>query len=273
MKNKMKRKNQNRVNRVVSAILTLALVLCQVCLLSACGKEDVEKNKATIETLLPDSMDVSDVADMLEDGMSVDEVIDRVEEVKESEVTSTDKPAEVSPTQAPVSTPTPTAKPTPEPTATPEPTPTHVHNYAESITTQATCATAGVKTLTCSCGEAKTESIPATGQHNWEAVYQTVTHPGTGHVEQTETQVQVGTTTRTEYACGVCDARFDTPQEKTEHCKATGDINHAFATTIAYDYSEPVYETRTESVWIVDSPEYTTQELVEYECSVCHATK
>ena len=53
----------------------------------------------------------------------------------------------------------------------------HVWNAGE-VTTPATCDAAGEKTLTCTvCGETKTETIPATGQHtveNW-----TVTKPAT----------------------------------------------------------------------------------------------
>ena len=42
------------------------------------------------------------------------------------------------------------------------------HTYIASITTAATCQTDGVKTLTCACGDTKTETIPmdATG-HDW----------------------------------------------------------------------------------------------------------
>lgn len=39
----------------------------------------------------------------------------------------------------------------------------HTHSYTENITKEATCTEAGAKTLTCSCGDTKTESIPATG--------------------------------------------------------------------------------------------------------------
>lgn len=42
----------------------------------------------------------------------------------------------------------------------------HSHSYTSSITTAATCTTAGVKTYTCNCGHSYTESIPATG-HNY----------------------------------------------------------------------------------------------------------
>ncbi len=43
------------------------------------------------------------------------------------------------------------------------------HNYIASITTPATCENDGIKTLTCSCGDTKTETIAKneTG-HNWE---------------------------------------------------------------------------------------------------------
>lgn len=43
---------------------------------------------------------------------------------------------------------------------------THTHSYTSSVTTAATCTTAGVKTHTCSCGHSYTQSIPATG-HNY----------------------------------------------------------------------------------------------------------
>ena len=42
-------------------------------------------------------------------------------------------------------------------------TPAHTHSYTETVTTAATCTTAGVKTYTCACGDSYTEEIPATG--------------------------------------------------------------------------------------------------------------
>ena len=42
----------------------------------------------------------------------------------------------------------------------------HVHSYTETVVTAATCEAAGVKELKCSCGDKKTEEIPATG-HNY----------------------------------------------------------------------------------------------------------
>ena len=47
---------------------------------------------------------------------------------------------------------------TPEPTEEP-----HTHNYTETITTEASCETVGLKTFTCECGDTYTEEISATG--------------------------------------------------------------------------------------------------------------
>ncbi len=44
--------------------------------------------------------------------------------------------------------------------------PNHEHSYTEEITTPATCDAAGEKTLTCVCGDTKTEAIEAIG-HNY----------------------------------------------------------------------------------------------------------
>lgn len=121
--------------------------------------------------------------------------------------------------QVPVSTQAsaPTQRPTPEPAA--EPTP-HVHSYTEMVTAQAACAVEGEKKLTCECGDVKFEKIPATGNHNWLAQTTVVHHDSLGHTE--EIQVQVGMTEgRTEYACSVCGARFDTPSGVVDHCYAT----------------------------------------------------
>lgn len=44
--------------------------------------------------------------------------------------------------------------------------PEHTHNYTETITKEPTCTETGEKTLTCDCGDVKTETIPAT-EHNY----------------------------------------------------------------------------------------------------------
>ena len=61
-----------------------------------------------------------------------------------------------------------TSKPSSGNTSTPS-KPAHTHSYTSSVTKQPTCCEAGVRTYTCSCGSSYTESIPATGNHNWVA--------------------------------------------------------------------------------------------------------
>lgn len=187
--------------------------------------------------------------------------------IPDGEVPATAKPTEeeTNPTANPVND---------EPTATPEPEteptePPHVHNYEENVTKQATCAETGEKTLTCSCGNIKTEAIPATGNHNWEEITNVVHHEELGHVEQ----VQVGTTEgKTEYACAVCGARFGTPSGVVDHCAnfVGTDRSHATARTLAYDYpGEPIFEPQ----WVVDQNAWEETVVTGYTCSICGATK
>ena len=239
--------------RIVSA-----LILAMGLNLIGCGNE----------TSVLNENGVIDNAEIVDDNT---ETTKESTEIEDGNVVTTDKPMS---TETPKSTSTASPEPTaaPKPTATPEPTaPPHVHEWTETVTREASCSGEGEKKLVCECGESKVESIPATGEHYWEPVYQTVTHPGTGHME--EVQVQVGTSAGyTIYSCAVCGAQFDTPSGVVDHCAAFVPDPHGMANTIATDYpGQPIYE--TQSQWIVDSPEYTTQEIVGYKCSVCGATK
>lgn len=80
-------------------------------------------------------------------------------------------------------------------TNTPQAEGTHTHNYAEEITTAATCEAEGVKTLTCECGDTYTEAIPATG-HTFSYVY-----------NEDATYAADGTETGTCAGCGATDTR------------------------------------------------------------------
>lgn len=71
---------------------------------------------------------------------------------------------------------------------------THTHSYTETVTTAATCTTAGVKTFTCECGDKYTQSIPATG-HKWDS--------GVVTTEPTEEKEGVRT-----YTCTVCGETY-----------------------------------------------------------------
>ena len=87
--------------------------------------------------------------------------------------------------------------------------PAHEHTWDEGkITTPATCGSAGEKTYTCSCGETKTEAIPATGEHTWNA--------GVVTTDPTETADGVKT-----YTCTVCGKTRTEAVPKTAICVAT----------------------------------------------------
>ena len=43
----------------------------------------------------------------------------------------------------------------------------HVHNYTQEITKEATCTEDGIITYTCECGDTYTETIPASGHHDF----------------------------------------------------------------------------------------------------------
>lgn len=260
----MKRKTK-KINRVTSMMLVIAMAFCLI----ACGNATpvIGEDVVSIE-----ESSIEENSKAVEEPSGEDDTEGAKEEAENNDDEVTGANGEEEPVVT--ASPEPTAEPTPIPTAEPTPTP-HVHQYAESITTQATCATAGVKTLTCECGDSKTEQIPATGQHNWVEGTNVIHHEGLGHVEVTEVQVQVGTEMRQEYECANCGARFNTPEEKVEHCKATGDFNHATSRTIIHDIpGSPIYETQTQSQWIVDQEPW--DEVVgtgTYTCTVCGATK
>ena len=88
----------------------------------------------------------------------------------------------------------------------------HSHSYTGTVTTEATCTEAGIKTFTCSCGATYTEAIPAKG-HIWDD----------GVVATAATCTEAGVKT---YTCTVCNAT------KPEAIEALGhDWNE---TTVAY---------------------------------------
>ena len=242
--------------------LAASLISIMILSLIGCGNATPAMNE-----------DVNNSANMQESEMPVEEINNRVEDIKDGGVATTDKPAETTASPEPTAAPEPTA--TPEPIATPEPTPPpHVHQWTETVTREAGCASEGEKKLVCECVEEKRESIPATGNHNWVENTTVVHHEALGHVE--EVQVQTGTSAGyTVYTCGVCGAQFDTPSGVVDHCFGYlgADGNHAGARTVAYDYpGEPIYE--VQSQWVVDQPAWDeTVGTGTYTCSTCGATK
>ena len=145
---------------------------------------------------------------------------------------------------------TPTQKPTQTPTQQPT-KPAHQHNYTSSVTTQPTCSTNGVRTYKCSCGDSYTESIPATGNHSWQDIYETQTIPAKTHTEDVWKVV-----------CNGCGAQFDTADEAGWH------VMEVFGDECE-NYSSKIVDTKV----VVDVPEQTKQVFIGTQCSVCGAWK
>lgn len=118
--------------------------------------------------------------------------------------------------------------------------PAHTHSYVSTVTTQPTCCNPGVRTYTCSCGSSYTESIPATGNHNW--------------IAQTWQKAII------EYhqVCNGCGKDF-----------GTGEAAVDAAITHGATASNPACGGYSSKPVVVG---YTT-EIAGYKCSVCGATK
>lgn len=250
--------------RVISMFLILTMLSCLV----ACGNStpaignDVVSTEESTGTESSEAESTEASTEIVESSSAETTKEDSTEVKAEDTETTETKPAE-EPTTTPA---VPTSTPTPA-TPTPEP---HVHEYTETVTRKPNCAEAGEKVLTCSCGDSKTEAIPATGQHNWVENTTVIHHEALGHVES----VIVGETAkRTEYECSYCGFRSDTAAGVADHqaVQFEDGIAHAGARTIAYDYpGEPIYENQ----WVVDQEAY--DEVVgtgTYTCSKCGATK
>lgn len=161
---------------------------------------------------------------------------------------------------------TPAVTPDPIPETKPEPTtPPHTHNYTASVTKQPTCSTAGTRTYSCSCGDSYSESIPATGNHNW------VHHDATGHYEE-----KIITPERTETIyeghaiCNGCGNDFGAGEAGLEaigiHIATTDCWNPGSYHTESIAVGTETIPAVTESIWVEDSAAYDS-------CSVCGATK
>lgn len=243
----------------LTVLLSMVFLLFSI---SACGSvqadSSIKKSEEMTETLESSTE---------ETGVSEDGAVAANKDLEETSASTsaTGSTTTSSPAQNTVSSSTAVVETEPEPTPSP-----HVHQYVESITVQPTCAVAGEKTLACECGDVRTESVPATGSHNWVEQTVVVHHDELGHVEQS--RVLTGyTSPHTEYECAYCGHREDSPAALADHRYNSGNFDHAFARTFAYDYpAEPIYE--TQSQWVVDQEAYDSVEVVGHYCSVCGLT-
>ncbi len=113
------------------------------------------------------------------------------------------KPTEPKPTEPKPTEPKPTEPPVTEPPVT-EPAPTvHSHSFTVGRTVPATCTVDGYTEYTCSCGETKRDTIPATG-HSYDSGR--VTTPATCQSEGIKT-----------YSCCTCGNSYTESIPTSEH--------------------------------------------------------
>ena len=144
----------------------------------------------------------------------------------------------------------------------------HEHNYTSTVTKNATCTEAGIRTFTCECGDTYQESIDALGHDFGEW---TVTKPATCTEKGIETR-----------HCSRCDATETRETDKTEHvytavvtpptCTEKGYTTHTCSCGDSYVDSYVDATGHTEGEWMV-----TKQPTVDEDgertlyCSVCGA--
>ena len=132
-------------------------------------------------------------------------------------------------------------------------TETHTHSWGSgTITRDATCTQSGVRTYTCSCGQTKTESIPATG-HQYSDWVVTTQPKCTQSGVQTSTCYKCGDTkTQSVSATGhqYSDWRVTTqpkctePGVETSTCSKCGDTKTQSVSATGHQYSEWVVKTK-----------------------------
>jgi cytoskeletal protein RodZ len=133
---------------------------------------------------------------------------------------------------------------------------THTHSYTSSVTTQPTCGQNGVLTYKCSCGDTYTESVAATGNHNYVQASCTSdtcsTCGATRSADHHNYEAHYATrTVETIVECDECNcgAWLRTHEDRKAHVGCGGYTNGAY-----YEETEEQY-------------------IDYYKCSVCGATK
>lgn len=160
----------------------------------------------------------------------------------------------------------------------------HTHEYAERITTQATCKREGIKTYTCSCGHNCTESIEKTSHQYQETIvaptctddgyilyscscgdsYKRQTTGAIGHSWESWKVTKEPTTTSTgvkERTCGKCGIKETASIEKLT-------VTEPETTTPAT--TEPPH---THSYTVTDQKDADCENNGYDQCSVCQKIK
>lgn len=152
-----------------------------------------------------------------------------------------------------------------------KPAPSHKHSYTSKVTKAATCGTAGVKTYTCSCGDSYTESIPATGQHNWVEQTETVwvDDAPVWIVDQAAWDEDVIVGYNSYYMCTGCMKKFSISEHDAayEHYCPSG---HGSITL----KKEAIWDTvHHDEVGHFEYPGHYETKVTGHKCSVCGLIK
>lgn len=139
---------------------------------------------------------------------------------------------------------------------------THTHSYTSSVTTQPTCGQNGVRTYKCSCGDTYTESVAATGNHNYVQASCTSDTCSTCGATRSADHHNWVTTTQTIEVPAV------THTEMVDQCDC-GAILRTNADFEAHDRCGGFANCR---ITVVDSEATTRTETIT-SCSVCGTTK
>lgn len=134
--------------------------------------------------------------------------------------------------------------------------PPHEHSWGEgSVSTPATCTETGVRTYTCTCGESKTETIPAFG------------HTITGTVTTAPTCTAAGVKTNT---CTVCGHSYTEEIPATGHTYGEwgGDVNGHSRSCSVCGKTESASHTWANELEVLE-PTCTEAGEVRLSCSVC----
>ncbi|MBE6686927.1 MAG: hypothetical protein E7591_06805 [Ruminococcaceae bacterium] len=148
----------------------------------------------------------------------------------------------------------------------------HTHSYTATVTTKATCTTAGVKTFNCSCGDSYTESIAALGHLFTDYMSDgnaTCTADGTMSAScdrgcgAIDTKTESGSAKGHSYTSTVTEATCTAGGYTTYKCSACGH---------SYKGNETAAKGHSFGAWYTSvEPTATTKGEERRDCSVCGA--
>jgi len=155
----------------------------------------------------------------------------------------------------------------------------HRHNYISSVTTPATCTTAGVKTFSCECGDSYTKEIPSTGHNETTLSAIPATCSSTGLTEGkkcsvcdeiTVKQIETAKLPHTEETIkgyeATCNEKGLTDGVK---CSVCDEILVAQTETeaLGHNYTEEIID----AAHLVSEATYDSEAIYRYDCINCES--